>query len=781
MKDRAPLYLILSIVLHTIFIISFFQKIGRAETSREAIQQSDASIEYGDSALVYDSVFNNSEIDNNFYFGDESADPVQRAALQSELMRYYNGKISGLNGPLITDILSGKIPDSLLAMSELLRRAALKQLLKQLNDPNAAPKFDPETFSKWLKELLKQQAANSKNGPPDKMIEEIVADQELLKLWEELVLKTIMEVGLDKLKQAIADAMCGLNKRIYGRKSGESPVSSFGNGGNVFGAEPDEEYIREFKNRFKKLSGPYLSLLASLMGPEELGQFLCGQIAGYFSGGSFGNGSQLKKFTDRVDFNEMIRDAVSKQQRSSMQARQFFETFTHAFGREVSEMLDMEGVLDEEGRLAKGRIADLAENYVNLLENLAENANLVMPDLEKYAQAAMTMRNRRLKVHGLYELGRGFVAHSDSEQFVTPEMVTFKNSNFRQMRTTNDTGLCQSSFFSHAWGAAPHTEQPVVIDGNLDEWKSAARFKLKGKRQGALPLPPELQSCNFLLAQWDNQGFYFAYEINDSHDNPCNPSSFWDTDALELFFDPLNYKDSIRTIDRSFQFWVWPRIQRNWGYSGESVFISPEHYNPRLLQDGIQVASRRTGNRYTCEVRVSPRLMKYTTLMPGKILGFNYSINNGENVYLRWVTNKGINISGHPNLWGDLLLMGSSARLVVSPDTMILPGQSLRIRIVDHDMNLSYSKQDKVFLKVRSGRTGDFLPCTAIESGPNTGVFSTFVNTIFGIEAVDREKLSVLPGDLLEIYYLDQHASGGRVNVPLKCFVHVGRGVFAFR
>lgn len=613
------------------------------------------------------------------------------------------------------------------------------------------------------------------------MIEEIVADKELLKLWEELVLKSIMEVGLDKLKQAIADAMCGANKRIFGRKSGNSPVSSFGNGGTVFGAEPDAEFTREFKNQFKKLSGPYLSLLASLMGSEELSQFLSGQVAGFFPGGNIGNGAQLKKFTEKVDFNEMIMDAVNKQQRSSMQANQFFETFKHGFGTEISDMLDMKGALDEEGRLAKDRITELVEKYVNLLENLAENANLLMPDLEKYARAALDMRNRRLKTHGLYELGRGFVAHSDSEQFVTPEMVTFRNFISGQTHTSNYTGLCQPSFFSHAWGGAPHTEQPVVIDGNLGEWKHAMKYKLSGKRQGGLSLPPELQSCNFLLAQWDNRGFYFAYEINDSHDNPCNPKTFWDTDALELFFDPLNYKDSLRTQGRSFQFWVWPRILRNWGYSGESVFMSPEHYNPRMLQDGIQVASKRNGNRYTCEVQVSPRLMKFNTLLPGKILGFNYSINNGENIYLRWVTNKGLNISGHPNLWGDLLLLGSSAHLAVSPDTMILPGQALRIRINDQDMNLSYTKQDKVFLKVRSARTGDFLPCTAMETGPNTGLFSTIVTTIFGIVAVDREKLSVLPGDLLEIYYLDQHASGGRVNIPLKCFVHVGRGVFAFR
>jgi hypothetical protein len=59
-------------------------------------------------------------------------------------------------------------------------------------------------------------------------------------------------------------------------------------------------------------------------------------------------------------------------------------------------------------------------------------------------------------------------------------------------------------------------------------------------------------------------------------------------------------------------------------------------------------------------------------------------------------------------------------------------------------------------------------------------LFSTTINTTFGLDAFDKKKLSVLPGDILELYYLDQHASGGRVNIPVRQFVQVGRGVFMF-
>jgi hypothetical protein len=735
-----------------------------------------------DSVISIDSAFYDFTFADDLYFEKIFADPALHPTLQSELLRYYDYKLSGANRSFLSGILSGKVPDSLLAMSELMRRAALKQLLKQITNGNTAEYFNLDDFSKWLKEILKLQTLSNNGEQIDKMLMDVAADQELLKLWEELVRKSIMEIGLDILKQAITDAMRDAQKMCFNKKKGESPVSSFGNGGELFGIEHQEEFIRQFQKRFKELSGPYLSLLSSLMGAEVLNQFLNSEAQGYLCAGNSRNGNSFKNLSEKFDFEGMIREAISRQQRWAMQTGQFFDTFTHGFGKEISELLGEAGMLDEEGRLSKNCIVEYADNYLKLLETISDNANIVMPDLGKYAQAALDIRNRKLKVRGLYELGRGFTAIADTGKFVTPEMVTFRKSNATQVHTTRDTGLCKPSFFCHAWGGAPHTEQPVYIDGNLEEWKSSLRFRLDGKRQGELPLPSELQSSNYLLAQWDNRGFYFAYEITDLRDNPCAPQSFWDTDALELFFDPLNYKDSVRTTNRSYQFWVWPRLQRNWGYSGESVFISPRQYEPRLLRgDGIQVASKRNGNRYTCEVRVSPHLMKHNVLLPGKIIGFNYSINNGENVFLRWVTNKGVNISGHPNLWGDLLLMGSSAHLAVAPDTVILPGQSLNIRVIDRDMNISAAKEDKIFLKVRSRRTGDFFPCTATETERNSGIFSAIINTTFGIEAIDRQKLSVLPGDLLEVYYLDQHASGGRANVPLRRFVQVGRGVFAFR
>jgi len=665
-----------------------------------------------------------------------------------------------------------------------LRKIAIQQFLQQMNNTrtNVLP-FDVNTFEKWLKEVLSKQAADTNRQKCiNELLKTIVSDEELLNLWEQLVTKTIMEIGLDKIKEAMLESIYAAKRECHGRKQGDCQVSSFGNGGDLFGAEPDQDFIREFRKRFKELRGPYLSLLASFMGAEPLEQLLLDNFS-LFSGKKGSEKSPLsRKLTDQLDFKGMINESVNSQKKFVWQMQQFFNTFEHGFGKEIANMLSKDGLLDEEGNIAKNRLQYYADNYLKLVENLSEISNSVVPDLELYARAALDIRNRRLKENGLYEIGRGIISQNDSEYYTIPEMVYIRSRIPLKTQSVDTSKLLNPPFFTHSWGGAPRAEKPVTIDGNLDEWKDVYRYRLTGKRDGNLPLPYGLQSCNYLLAQWDNEGFYFAYEINDVYDNATTTAAFWDTDALELFFDPFNYKDSIRINGRSFQFWVWPRLKRNWGYAGESVFHNPRQFEPRLLKDNaIQMASKRNGNRYTVEIRVDPLLIQQGVPLPGKIIGFNYSINNGEDVFIRWVTNKGVNISGHPNLWGDLLLMGSSARITITLNDYILPGQSLKVQITDPDMNFSSEKPDKTIIKIRSKLTGDFLLCTCTETGNNTGVFFTPIETTFGLDAKEKRKLSVLPGDLLELYYLDQYASGGQVNIPIKQFVQVGRCIFSFK
>jgi hypothetical protein len=403
-----------------------------------------------------------------------------------------------------------------------------------------------------------------------------------------------------------------------------------------------------------------------------------------------------------------------------------------------------------------------------------------MPNLNKYAQSAKSMRERYLKGETSLTLGIGLNAQPEQKEYFIPEQVYVPQKVKKVEKKQKAKTLIKTDTYTHAWGGAVRVTQPVILDGNLNEWQHCKPFALCGSGQGLKELPSTLKSCNCLFVQWDNQGLYFAYQLNDARDNPGLSGMFWEADALEIFLDPHNLKDVQRIKDRSYQFWVWPRVKNRKGSTGQSIFSSPKAFTPKVLKDGIiQYASIRKGGQYTCEAFVPAGLIKRWYPLPGKIIGFNYSMNNGEGVFIRWVTNMGRVISYHPELWGDLLLMGSDAEIQLSPEDFILPGQNLKIVIVDHDMNLKARGKDRIWAKASSRLTADQLPLALIETEVNSGIFSTDLGTVFALTPKEKERISVRPGDVIEIYYLDQHTLGGGKNLPVVKEIQVGRGVFS--
>ncbi len=403
-----------------------------------------------------------------------------------------------------------------------------------------------------------------------------------------------------------------------------------------------------------------------------------------------------------------------------------------------------------------------------------------MPNIGKYAEAAKNIRDRYLSSETKLALGKGGVLQAQKKTFSIPRQVYLPTKITKKDSMPSHTPLIKRNTFMHAWGGAVRAVQPIKLDGRLNEWQQCRPYVLCGSGQGLRELPPKLRNC-CLSVQWDNRGLYFAYKIQDTRDNPQNVAHFWDTDALEIFLDPHNHKDPHRNKGRSFQFWAWPRARGKPGSTGQSVFSSPNNFNPKALKEGfIRFASVRNGSQYTAEVFIPAFLLGKWYPLPGKIIGFNFSINNGEGIFIRWVTNSGRNVSISPDLWGDLLLMGSDAYIKISPDDFILPGQNVKITVTDHDMNLKPQIKDKIWVTVKSRLTDDKLPLALLETGNNTGIYSAELGTVFALKAKEKERISVRPGDLLEIYYLDQHGSGGKKDVAKVKEINVGRGVFSF-
>lgn len=688
--------------------------------------------------------------------------------------------------------------DSLFAQSEFLRDALLKQIqknLKKYGNKGVPGELDWERMIESLAEFLKQAyggydstaAGRSKNR---EMLSKFLMDPELAKLWKEAMQFSLQNEALDRMREAMQVAMkmcmskCGMGKMGGAGKGGKDlEVPSIGKGGAFPGisdieAEDFEQCLME---AFQKIAGPGLMQMASLFDIEKLSRLLAGEARRAALEMSGGN-AQFGSFLEDVDFAGTIKEALETGEVSEeglRRAAEFLETLKKGLGEDIAGWFEGGPGLDDLRRNPY-YYHQWAREYLDLVVTLASTPNLLMPNLNKYAQSAKSMRERYLKGKTSLTLGIGLSAQPEIKDYFIPEQVYIPEKVKRPDKQQEAKTLIKTDTYTNAWGGAVRVTQPVILDGRLNEWQQCRPFALCGSVQGLKKLPAELQNCNCLFVQWDNQGLYFAYKINDARDNKYLAGIFWDTDALEIFLDPHNLKDLQRTKDRSYQFWVWPRAKSRKGNTGQSVFSSPRAFTPKVLKDGIiQFASIRKGSQYTCEAFVPAGLLKRWYPLPGKIIGFNYSMNNGEGLLIRWVTNIGRNISYHPELWGDLLLMGSDAEIKLSPENFILPGQNLKIVIADHDMNLKAREKDKVWAKASSRLTGDQLPLALIETGVNSGVFSADLGTVFALSPKEKDRISVRPGDVIEIYYLDQHTLGGKKNLPVVREIQVGRGVFS--
>lgn len=804
MKDRIRSFLGLSILVHLAAFLLFYDYITLSPRKTNAREWNDAESQYD---YLGSEEFSSHEKFSRFaekYFDKTTADSLWQSD-KAYLSRIVSsaGKLDGSGNSikhpgtlsksemrkLLSSIHAKSGTDTLLAYSELLRTSFKNQLRSDSLLPLGT--IDWDQFGSRITEYLRRLLEKDFNtGDSVARLQHVFYDAEMVRLWHEALMKSIYEIGIEKLLDALERAIqpCIPSTDpapvpLPSNSAQFSSVASSGNGGRNFGIELNQdETARRIREEFLRLMGPLLSRMARYGDGHAIGEMLAAE-ANARLGKMIGNDSLAREITDEIDFHQIMREAAEENFGDGRlhQAAQALKAFEKGLGDELGQILDYEQML-RTLEAGPNRVRELADRYWEFLKQLASTPNLLVPNLEKYAEAALSVRNRDLAQRGTYDIDRGVFLPVNHLDYRTPESILLPS-----LPTVNDSSdatgqtLEDPTFATHAFGGALRRERPILIDGILEEWGDADSFRLVGEGQGLSQLPSEFRDCNYLLSQWDNRGLYFAYRLHDERDNECLPELFWDTDALELFVDPQNHKDSVRINGRNYQFWAWPRATHDRPRTGESVFFSPRHYEPRLFNKPyIQCASKRIGNQYTCEVFVDRKAMEDLGLLPGNILGFNFSINNGEGVLIRWVTNMGKNIAIHPNLWGDLLLMGTDAHLDMGPEEFVVPGANISITVTDRDMNLFPEKRDKVWVRVKSLRTEDILPLACMETGKDSGIFVGTLGTIFGSSSRDKHRISVQPDDVVEIYYLDQHAFGGKSNVKRVAHLPVARGVMQF-
>ncbi|MDP7253231.1 MAG: sugar-binding protein, partial [Planctomycetota bacterium] len=356
---------------------------------------------------------------------------------------------------------------------------------------------------------------------------------------------------------------------------------------------------------------------------------------------------------------------------------------------------------------------------------------------------------------------------------------------------TPERKLYQPRFKTFAYGGAPLALDPPTIDGDLADWESIEEFKLKGVRKKAYwpgKVPPAWENNRYMMVQWNQKGFYFACRVVDRRNNiAAGTGDFWDNDSVEVFFDFANKRPEMRTKETQ-QFWFWPLGSRLGpkALGGEASLqfsgrIFKAGNNPR--QPRMAVKQTQNPRGYHVEIFLPVEVFRKPDLKPGRIIAFNFSINNGENLFFRWTANLGRNISVTPSLWGDLALLGTDAEIAFvkpgteKPLTVIVPGEPVGAHIKDVDMNLDRKKKDKIEVAF-STENGDALTGFFEETGEDTGLFAGSIDTALlllqGDSRFKDKVLQVTGGELVEIIYLDQARRYGERNFEVKQKLPVG-------
>ncbi len=192
----------------------------------------------------------------------------------------------------------------------------------------------------------------------------------------------------------------------------------------------------------------------------------------------------------------------------------------------------------------------------------------------------------------------------------------------------------------------PHSDSPIVIDGNLDEWA------------GIVPLPlPQLGpnvTGPFLLC-WREEGIYGALRAADQDVRP-NHEEPWTSDGLQLFIET----DCARSADptpNSMTLTFWPDPEAGPGGARISVYWPATEQSAggtgKDDETGISCAWSRTPQGYVLEYFMPAAALAPARMEAGTKLGVNMLLRDGSITPTLQFREVGIN-DGYlrPNTWG---------------------------------------------------------------------------------------------------------------------------------
>lgn len=374
---------------------------------------------------------------------------------------------------------------------------------------------------------------------------------------------------------------------------------------------------------------------------------------------------------------------------------------------------------------------------------------------------------------------------ADDANILRPALVSLPNEpeEKKTEKAEEKRSLPTPTFKTNRFTGVPFlAENRIKIDGDLSDWKDLPSIELdpilKGPRKGLVQ--PDHQKA---WIAYTSRGILAALDVVDTTkelDNQRPTQVFWLDDCVEIYFDTLNTKDPRRGEQNTHQFFTFPFDHKN----VEADVGGFEVYIPRdtseegwkhipFTQDQFPKAAKKTDKGWAIEFMVPKKLLRQGEIRPGRIIGFNLQLDTGSDLYYYWTCASVIISSQHPNTWGDIQFLGSDATIeIVDKDgreiaRSILPGQPVRVRVTDPDMNLDDLKKDKVSVVLRTD-AGDTETLILEETERKSGVFVGAVPTCLNVGVPQTGSLEVFEGEYVTAEYIDQARAYGESNVPIK-------------
>ena len=380
-------------------------------------------------------------------------------------------------------------------------------------------------------------------------------------------------------------------------------------------------------------------------------------------------------------------------------------------------------------------------------------------------------------------------ASQRKEQVAATMVVLNKPDNTAGKSITSDKKkktVPKPTFHTIAFGAADYAIDPITIDGDLKDWGELRhpqkhQFYVKGNKI------PKSKAVDVYM-RWSPKGLYLCYTVKSSVPINTRGPVMWKLTGLELFIDVRNRRkgrmENSPTAQQLFlcPFGVNSNPKITFGEAGRG------HRGLKMLKiypdrEGLRGKARGKiiPGGYQVECFVKRSSLAHPMLTPGMYLAINHSINLGNKFETQWSAPKSVQTWNRPDTWGDVLLLGSDARVAFKDHKKhseklqgVLPGDSVYIEITDPDMNLYEIKKDRIMATVKVENSKRPVMLVLKETKLNSGIFAGSFATQAYFKKAKANTLNIRGGDTILLTYVDARSGYGEKNRKVKARLAVG-------